>query len=198
MCKVHLNVCSYHVTYAFQSESTLNFKELLARSRRKIYSLSDCNRTQIHSHLVHKRTLNHIANWANDWAVLRVLISTVHLTICSYHVTYVLERESSLYSCLNVKELLARSRGEIWSLSECNWTRTHNHLVHKETLNHLANWPNDWAALWVLICTVYLTACSYHVMYVFQSESTLCSCQSLKLQISYLLLARCSLTFRQL
>ena len=23
-------------------------------------------------------------------------------------------------------------------LSNCNWTRTHNHLVHKRTLNHLA------------------------------------------------------------
>ena len=22
--------------------------------------------------------------------------------------------------------------------SDCNWTRTHNHLVHKRTLNHLA------------------------------------------------------------
>ena len=24
------------------------------------------------------------------------------------------------------------------NLSDCNWTRTHNHLVHKRTLNHLA------------------------------------------------------------
>ena len=23
-------------------------------------------------------------------------------------------------------------------ISDCNWTRTHNHLVHKRTLNHLA------------------------------------------------------------
>ena len=23
-------------------------------------------------------------------------------------------------------------------LSDCNWTRTHNHLAHKQTLNHLA------------------------------------------------------------
>ena len=23
-------------------------------------------------------------------------------------------------------------------LSDCNWTRTHNHLIHKQTLNHLA------------------------------------------------------------
>ena len=30
------------------------------------------------------------------------------------------------------------SRNEIWSLSDCNWTRTHNDSVHKRTLNHLA------------------------------------------------------------
>ena len=47
------------------------------------------------------------------------------------------QSESTLYSCLNVKELLARGRREIWSLSDCNLTRTHNHLVHKQTLNHL-------------------------------------------------------------
>ena len=31
----------------------------------------------------------------------------------------------------------SRNRHEIWSLSECHWTRTHNHLVSKRTLNHL-------------------------------------------------------------
>ena len=37
-------VCSYHVTYAFQSESTLyNCLNVIARNRRKIWSLSDCN-----------------------------------------------------------------------------------------------------------------------------------------------------------
>ena len=25
-------------------------------------------------------------------------------------------------------------------ISDCNWTQTHNHLVHKQTLNHLANY----------------------------------------------------------
>ena len=28
-------------------------------------------------------------------------------TVCSYHVTYAFQSESTLYSCLNVKELLA-------------------------------------------------------------------------------------------
>ena len=32
---------------------------------------------------------------------------------CSYHVTYAFQSESTLCSCLNVKELLARSRREI-------------------------------------------------------------------------------------
>ena len=54
------------------------------------------------------------------------------------HVKYGFQSESTLYSCLDVKELLAQSRHEIWSLSDCNWTRTHNHLVYKQTLNHLA------------------------------------------------------------
>ena len=57
--------------------------------------------------------------------------------VCSCYVTYAFQSESTPYSCLNVKEVLAWSRREIWSLSDCNWTRTHNHLVHKQTLNHL-------------------------------------------------------------
>ena len=60
------------------------------------------------------------------------------LTVCFYHVTYAFQSESTLYSCLNVNKLLARSRREIWSLSDCNWTWTYNHLVHKRTVNHLA------------------------------------------------------------
>ena len=57
--------------------------------------------------------------------------------LCSYHVTYAFQRESTLYNCLNVKEVLARNRDDNWSLSDCNGNRTHNHLVRKRTLNHL-------------------------------------------------------------
>ena len=35
------------------------------------------------------------------------------VTVCSYHVIYVFHGESTPYSCLNVKELLARNRREI-------------------------------------------------------------------------------------
>ena len=59
------------------------------------------------------------------------------LTLCSYHVTCAFQSESTLYICLNFKELLARNRRDIRSLSDCNETRTHNHLVRNRTLNHL-------------------------------------------------------------
>ena len=77
ICRVHLTVCCYHVTYAFQSESTLyiclNVKKLLARNKRNIWSLSDWNRTWTHNHLVCKWTLNYLAKLAK-W--LRCVVST--------------------------------------------------------------------------------------------------------------------------
>ena len=41
------------------------------------------------------------------------LLKMLLITVCFYHVTYAFQSESTLYSCLNVKELLARSRREI-------------------------------------------------------------------------------------
>ena len=61
------------------------------------------------------------------------------LNVCYYHVTYAFQCESILYSYLNVKERLTRNRR---NLSGSNVIRTHNHLVRKQTLNHLANWLN--------------------------------------------------------
>ena len=67
-----------------------------------------------------------------------IYLNKCRINCLSYHVTYAFHSESILYSCLNVKELLARSRRKIWRWSDCNWTRTQNHLVRKQTLNHLA------------------------------------------------------------
>ena len=53
-------------------------------------------------------------------------------------VTYAFQSESTLYSYLNVKELLAWSKSKMWRLRDWNWTRTNNHLVHKRTLKDLA------------------------------------------------------------
>ena len=62
--------------------------------------------------------------------MLWVLVCTVHLTLCC-HVTNAFQSESTPSSCLNVKELLARSRRDNWSLNDNNGIRTHNHLVRK-------------------------------------------------------------------
>ena len=71
------------------------------------------------------------------------------LIVRSYHVTYAFESESIHYSCLNVKELLAWNRREIWGLSNCNGTRTQNHSVRKRTLSHLDKLANGWVVKWL-------------------------------------------------
>ena len=74
--------------------------------------------------------------------------------------------------CLNIKEL-ARSRRHIWSLSDSDEIRTHNHLVRKWTYKLLSvRLRTKW--LWVRI-----------------------SLLSRKFQIWHLVRARNSLTFRQ-
>ena len=52
------------------------------------------------------------------------------------------QSESKLYSCMNSKEFLAWNRRDIWILIDSNGSRTHNHLVRKRTLNHLAKLAN--------------------------------------------------------
>ena len=94
--------------------------------------------------------------------IFRKLVTPI-LTVCSYHLTYALQSESTLYICLNVKELLPWNKRDICNLSDCNGTRIHNHLVPKQTLNRLAKLTINWADLWVRIGTVHLTVCSYHV-----------------------------------
>ena len=106
---------AYRITVIviFTSFPFIVYKKLLWKVFRKSIITIFCKQTQ-------ERSLNYI------------------LTVCSCHVMYAFQSESTLYSCLNVKELLARSRRKIWRLSDCKWTRTQNCLVRKRTLNHLA------------------------------------------------------------
>ena len=76
------------------------------------------------------------------------------------------QSESTLYSCLNVIELLAWSRHEIWNLSDCNWTRTQNHWVRKQTLNQPFGqtgpvWPNGWVFVYKLSGSGFESSCSH-------------------------------------
>ena len=141
--------------------------------------LSDCNGTRTHNHLIRKRTLNHLAKLAKwlSCVVNTYLYGAFDCMFLSCHVR--VSEWIHTYSCLNVKELLARSRREIWSLSDCNWTRIHNHLVHKRTLirtysqMHCTDkysqhssiiwpvWPNGWVFVYELNGCGFESRCSH-------------------------------------
>ena len=80
------------------------------------------------------------------------------LTVCSCHVTYAYQSESTLYSYLNVNELLARSRREIWRLSDCNCSRTQNDLLRRN--EHSTILPNGWMFVYKLSGSEFESSCS--------------------------------------
>ena len=118
------------------------------------------------------------------------------LTLCSCHVTYAFQSETTLYICLKVKELLARNRRNSWSLSDCNGTRTHNHLVRKRTLRTLAK-LTKWLS-WVVSTYLYdafdsmFLSCHVHIsewidaLDLPKSLGTLCSKQPRYLKFKWL------------
>ena len=109
-----------------------------------------------------------------------VLICTGDLTLCSYHVAYAFQSESTLYILLNVREPLSSNRCDIWSLSGCIRLESTTTFFTNKQSTIWRNWPNNWAELRVLICSVHLTVCSYHITYCFHSESTLYICPNVK------------------
>ena len=81
------------------------------------------------------------------------------------------------------RKLRAWSRRDIWNLSDCNWTRTHKHLVCKQTLNHLAKLANlaIWSSLplqanwlWVRVLLKSLkkqiSRCLFRYFYIFSEN----------------------------
>ena len=115
----------------------------------------------------------------------------MHLTVCSYQVTYVFKSDFTLHFYLNVKQLLSQNRRDIWSLNDCNGTRTENHLVLKQTLNHLAKLTKwfSWAVSTYLYATCDCIFLSCHLR-VSEWIHTLClsECQetSFSKQLRYL------------
>ena len=95
--------------------------------------------------------------------------------------------------CLNIKELLGRSRHHIWSLIDSTGIRTHNHLVLKRTLNYLAK-----VAKWLsCVLSTYLHGGFDCMLLLLVGLRVWIPLLSLKLPIWRLLQARSSLTFRQ-
>ena len=246
---MHLTVCSFNVTYAFQSESTLyiclNLNELLACNKRDIPRWSDCNGTRTHNHLVCRRTLKQlvkVSKWFS-WIVSTYLsgafdcmflsclvrlsewINILYLPECQGTIPpfgqtdqiielnpeYSSLRCISLYvfimshTCFRVnlhsifswcQELLPRNRRDMWNWSYCNGARTHNHLVHKGTLNHLAKLTKSFS--WIVSPYLYgafdSMFLSYHLrvsewiytLYLTESEGTPCSRQAWYLKFKWL------------
>ena len=74
--------------------------------------------------------------WFHHCMLLSCHLWFHHCMLLSCHLCF--QSESTLYSCLNVKELLAQNRRDIWNLSDNNGIWTQKHLVPKRTPNHLA------------------------------------------------------------
>ena len=108
ICMVHLNVSSYHVTYTFQSESTLysslNVKELFDRNRRSIWGLIDYNGIRTHNHLESTTTripsllidllTNLVVTSKKNWSSQK---SRGHDVTC--HFKYLIHVSFSWYTC---------------------------------------------------------------------------------------------------
>ena len=81
--------------------------------------------------------------WPTSWRFCKFRYSLVFL---SCHMTAL--RESSSWSCLNVKDLFAGNKHDIWNLNDCNWAQTCNYLVHSQKLNQLPKLPQlNWSIL---------------------------------------------------
>ena len=83
-----------------------------------------------------------------------------HYTVCYCHVTYAFQSESTLFICMNIKELHAQNRLEIWSLSNSNGIRTHIHLFRRRIFNYLT-WLAKW---WSCFVTTYLNSAFHSVL----------------------------------
>ena len=110
----------------------------LDKKHYRLVNISDCNGTRTHNQLVRRKTLNHLAK-LDQWAEL----SRKYLSVrCIWLYVFIMScmrfrvNSHSIVAWMWRNSLL--EAGAIWSLSDCNWTQTQNHLVHKQTLNYLA------------------------------------------------------------
>ena len=86
-----------------------------------------------------------INSWYSKNVTLCMYLYSIFVWLCVIIMSHTCFRMNPHFIvCLNVKELLARSRCHILSLSDSNVIWTHNHLVHKRTLKHLAKLVKWW------------------------------------------------------
>ena len=125
----------------FNLHNCLIVTELVAQSRREIWSISDCHWTRNHNHLHHQQRFNHLTKLTK----LLICVVSIYLhgasncMFLSFHM-----HDSELFHTRQLPEWEGTScskQKNIWGMSDCNSTWTHNHIVHKQTLNHLGKLP---------------------------------------------------------
>ena len=116
----------------------LNVKEILAQSKCKMWSLSDCILPRFHNHLANQRKLNHLFEQAKSLSCVLSIYLYGAFTCMFMSCQVAFKSKPTFYRCLNVKELLPRSMHEIWSLNDSNWTQTHSLLFYERKHNRLA------------------------------------------------------------
>ena len=147
-----------------------------------------------------KKHLTVYPKWQIEWTTPCVLICTVHLSACSYHLKNTFFSESTLYSCLNVNKHLRGKIRNIWRLSDWIWTQTHNLLVCKRTLKHLAklaNWLSSVVSTYLygafhcifLSCDVHFSEW-IHTIWLPESQGTPCSKHARNMKFKWLQLKR--------
>ena len=111
----------------------LTVTKFLLWNRCKVWSLSECNKTWTNNQFVCKQTLNDLAKLAKwlSCVVCSYLYDAFDCMFLSCHLCI-----SEWIHTIYLPE--CQIRHKIWSLSDCNKTETHNHLLRKRTLNHLA------------------------------------------------------------
>ena len=143
ICRVHLSVCYYHATFQFQGESTLcsspdcqgHFCPKQAPYLKFKWRQWDSNPQPLSTETntqPFSQAGQMIELCCEYLSVPCILLYVIIILSASFRVN----RHSIV--CLNVKEVLARTRCHFWSLSDNNEIPTQKHLVRKRTLNHLA------------------------------------------------------------
>ena len=78
------------------------------------------------------------------------------LSACYHHVTCEFHNESTLYSLSECQETRCSNQVPYLEFIDSNTIRTHNHLVHKWTINHLAE-----LATWLSVVVYKLSGCEF-------------------------------------
>ena len=132
-----MTVYSCHVKYAFQSESTLSHSIVAWMSRNSLLEAGAKSENWIRTQnrLVCKQTLNHLAKPAK-W------LSCV-LTVCSCHVRYAFQSESTLYSQMHTDKCTVQisTQNTAQSFGKC-FFHHHLHQVPSNYYQQLFHWDH--------------------------------------------------------